>query len=68
MPDKFIPFIQDVLISVHENIRELKERKTFAAPEEQDHIEAKLLAYTEMLAIIRLSAEEFDIPRGEIGI
>lgn len=68
MRDQFIPFIQDVLISIHENIRELKERKNFADPEELTHIEAKLIAYHEVLAMLRMSADEFGIPREEVGL
>ena len=65
---RYIEFIQDVLISIHENLHELAERKNFADPEELTHIEAKLLAYREMLAIIRTSAEAFKLPVAEIGI
>jgi hypothetical protein len=68
MPDKFIPYIQDVLISIHENIRELNERKNFADSEELTHIEGKLMAYREVLAILKISAEEFKISTGEIGL
>jgi hypothetical protein len=68
MEQRYIDFIQDVLITIHENIHELQERKGFADPEELTHIEAKLLAYQEMLSIIRVSAEEFKLPKAEIGI
>jgi hypothetical protein len=68
MDNRYIAFIQDILISIHENIRELNERKTFADPQELTHIEAKLVAYHEMLAIIKMSADEFKIPSEEIGI
>jgi len=68
MQSRMIEFVQDVLISIHENIRELKERKNFVDPNELTHIEAKLLAYQEVLSIIRFSADEFKIPKGEIGI
>jgi hypothetical protein len=68
MQNKLIEFMQDILISIHENIRELKERKNFADPLEQSHIEAKLLAYHEILSIIRFSADEFKIPKDQIGI
>jgi hypothetical protein len=68
MEKRYIEFIQDILITIHENIRELKERKNFAEPQELDHIEAKLLAYNEMLSILRMSAEEFDIPKKDIGL
>ena len=68
MEKQYIEFIQDVLISIHENLHELTERKNFAAPEELTHIEAKIVAYREMLAIIRMSAEQFKLPLKEIGI
>jgi hypothetical protein len=68
MEHRYIEFIQDVLITIHENIRELKDRKAFADPEELSHIEAKLVAYHEMLAIIRMSADEFNLPKDQIGI
>ena len=42
--------------------------KTFAEPEELTHIEAKLLAYQEILATIKISAKEFGLPESEIGI
>ena len=64
----YIEFIQDVLISVHENLHELTERKNFADPEELSHIEAKILAYHEMLAILKSSAKEFGLPMEEIGL
>jgi hypothetical protein len=68
MEKRYIEFIQDVLITIHENIHELQERKGFADPEELTHIEAKLMAYNEMLAIIKVSADEFNLPKEDIGI
>jgi hypothetical protein len=68
MENRYIEFIQDVLITVHANIHELQERKNFADDTELTYIEAKLMAYQEMLAIIRVSAEEFKLPKEEIGI
>jgi hypothetical protein len=65
---RYIGFIQDVLISVHENLRELNERKNFAEPSELSHIEAKIIAYHEMLSIIRMSAESFGLPKHEVGL
>lgn len=65
---RYIEFIQDVLISVHENLRELNQRKSFADPEELPHIEAKIIAYKEMLSIIRMSAESFGLPKHEMGL
>ena len=68
MQQRWIEFIQDVLITIHENIRDLKERRGFADPEELTHIEAKLLAYYEMLSTLRSSATEFKIPHDQIGL
>ena len=50
MQHRWVEFIQDFLITIHENIRELKERRGSADPEELNHIEAKLLAYNEILS------------------
>jgi hypothetical protein len=68
MDNRYIEFIQDVLISIHENLHELTERKNFADPEELTYIEAKLMAYQEMLAIIKTSAQQFNLPAAEIGL
>lgn len=68
MERKCIEFIQDVLISIHENLRELKERSAFAAPEELPYIEAKIIAYQEMLSILRMSADTVGLPKHEIGL
>jgi hypothetical protein len=57
-----------VLISVHENLHELSERKNFADPEELPHIEAKILAYREFIAILKTSATQFQLPVQEIGL
>jgi hypothetical protein len=68
MDKRSIEFIQDVLISIHENLHELQERKNFADPEELTYIDAKIMAYNEMIAILKNSADEFGIPKGEIGL
>lgn len=68
MDKKSIEFIQDVLISIHENLHELQERKNFAEPEELTYIEAKIIAYQEMIAILKASADQFGIAKEEIGL
>jgi hypothetical protein len=68
MQERWVEFMQDVLITIHENIRDLKERRAFADPDEHTYIEAKLLAYTEILSALRSSADEFKIPRDQIGL
>ena len=65
---RYIDFIQDVLISLHENIRELNERKNFAEFSELPHIEGKIQAYQEMLSILRMSAQSAGISREETGL
>ena len=68
MKPNYAEYIQDVVITLHMNLKELQERKNLAESQELDHIEAKLLAYHEVLAILRSSADELGIPRGEIGL
>jgi len=68
MAPDYVAYLQDVLISLHANIRELKERKAFADPEEQGYIEGKLIAYEEVLGILRDSTRDFGISRAEIGL
>lgn len=65
---KYIEFIQDVLISIHENIHELSERRNFAEPGELGHIEGKLQAYREVLSILQMSADSVGIPKNETGL
>jgi hypothetical protein len=66
--DNYIAYIQDLLITIHQNIRELKERKNFADPEELAHIDGKLMAYNEVLSALRMGTDEFNIPKQEIGL
>jgi hypothetical protein len=68
MRNRYVEFVQDVLITLHANIRDLKERRSFADPEELTHIEAKLLAYNEMLSILRASADDVGLDCKELGL
>lgn len=68
MEQRYIEFIQDLLISIHENLHELAERKNFAESAELDHIEAKILAYREMLAMLKVGADQFNLPKEQIGL
>jgi hypothetical protein len=61
-------FVQDVLISIHENIADLREKKTFADPEERDYIEGRLFSYHEFLAILRHSADMYGLDARELGL
>ena len=68
MDRRSFEFVQDVVITIHANIRELKERMNFADPEERSYIDGKLQAYNEMLSALRASAVEFGIPSDELGL
>jgi hypothetical protein len=61
-------FVVDVVITLHQNVRELRERKAFAAPEELDYIDGKLQAYNEVLGTLRSAAREFGLPEKELGL
>ena len=61
-------FVQDVVITIHQNIRDLKERRSFAEPEELSYIEGKLQAYNEMLSVLKESAREFGLPFEDWGM
>jgi hypothetical protein len=61
-------FIRDVVITLHLNIKETTDRKSFADPLELAHIESRLLAYHEVLGILRDSATQFNLPNDELGI
>lgn len=65
---RYIEYIQDVLISIHENLRELNQRRGFADPQELPHIDGKIMAYQEMLSILRMSAETFGLPKRDLGL
>jgi len=43
MTPKYEEYIQDIVITLHMNLKELQERRSFADPEDLGHIEAKLL-------------------------
>lgn len=66
-PEQYTAFLQDILISIHANLHDAEDRRTFANPEELGYIEGKVMAYKEIMAILRTSADEFGIPRGDIG-
>jgi hypothetical protein len=65
---QFSEFFHDVLITVHANIRDLREKQAFAAPEEQDYIAGRLFSYQEMLEIFRMSAKEIGIEPKKLGL
>ncbi|GAB3957766.1 hypothetical protein GCM10028805_51090 [Spirosoma harenae] len=65
---RFEEFIQDVLITIYANIRDLEEKRTFADPDEHDYIDGRLVSYGEMLAILRASARDTGIDPKSVGL
>lgn len=66
--DTYIFFVQDVLITLHANIRDLEEKLAFADPEEKDYILGRIFSYKEVLETIRMAARSFGIDKEELGI
>ena len=66
--ETWLYFVQDVLITIRANIRDLQEKKAFADPEELDYIEGRLFSYHEVLSILRASATDIGIDPAEIGL
>ncbi|GAA0890651.1 hypothetical protein GCM10009122_03300 [Fulvivirga kasyanovii] len=61
-------YIHNVLITIHENIRETSDRKGWADEEELTHIESRLLTYNEVLQTFKIIAREMDLPERELGL
>ena len=68
MDRRSIEFVRDLVITIHENIRELKERQNFADLEERSYIDGKLQAYNEVLSALRSGTIEFGISSSELGL
>lgn len=66
--DQFIPFFHDVLITLHENIRDLQGKKVYAEAEELHYLAGRLYSYTEMLEIMKDSARRIGVDPGEMGL
>ena len=61
-------FFQDILITLHENIRDLQGKKVYAEPEELNYLAGRLFSYTEMLEIMKDSARRFGYDPAEMGL
>lgn len=61
-------YIHNVLITIHENIRETSDRRGWADEDELAHIESRLLVYNEVLQIFKLTAREMELPEKELGL
>ncbi len=61
-------FFQDILITLHENIRDLQGKKVYAEPDEQDYFSGRLFSYTKMLEIMKDSARKFGYDPKEMGL
>ena len=61
-------FFQDIIITLHENIRDLQGKKVYAEPDEVDYLSGRLFSYTEMLEIMKDSARKFGYNPKEMGL
>jgi len=69
MPNSYSEaFFQDLLITLHENIRDLQGKKVYADAEERDYLAGRLFSYTEMLEIMKDSARRFGYDPAEMGL
>jgi hypothetical protein len=66
--DRYQDFIKNTIVSIHANIREIRERKGFAEPQELDYIEGKLIAYNGVLSILKEEARAANLPLDELGL
>ena len=67
-PTHFTEFFHDVIISMHENIRDLEGKKMYASAEERDYLSGRLFSYREVLEIMKDSAKSFEIDQKELGL
>ena len=63
-----LEFFQDILITLHENIRDLQGRKAYADAGERDYLSGRLFSYREMLEIMKDSAQRFGYDPAEMGL
>jgi len=66
--EQLTDYIHNLLIGIHENIREIKNRKGWADSKELNHIETKLLTYNEVLQLFKFTANEMSLPEEELGL
>ncbi|ARK11727.1 hypothetical protein A6C57_16085 [Fibrella sp. ES10-3-2-2] len=67
-PERFTEFFHDVIISLHENIRDLQGKKVYAEPNEQDYLSGRLFSYREVLEIMKFSARDHGLDENELGL
>ena len=65
---QFEEFFHDIIITMHENIRDLEEKSAFADPEERDYISGRMFSYGEVLEIMKDSARRFGFDKRELGL
>ena len=66
--EQLTDYIHNVLIGIHENIKEIRERKGWADSKELNHIETKLLTYNEVLQLFKFTAKEMQLPEEDLGL
>lgn len=64
----YAELIKDLVSTIHANIKELRERRNFADPEELNYIEGKLQAYSEIISALKSSAKEFGVPTDQWNV
>lgn len=67
-PDRFTEFFHDVVISLHENIRDLQSKAVYADPNEQDYLSGRLFSYREVLEIMKFAARDHGLNQKDLGL
>jgi hypothetical protein len=65
--NKYLDFVEDTVISIYANMRDLREKLAYCDPEECEYISGRLFTYQEMLEILRFGVIKFDL-KNEIKI
>ncbi len=66
--EQLTDYIHNVVICLHENIREIRERKGWADAKELNYIEAKLLTYNEVLQLLKMTAKDMQLEEEDLGL
>ena len=66
--EKLTDYIHSVVTGLHENMREIRDRKGWADPKEINYIESKLLTYNEVLQLFKMTAKDMELPEEELGL
>jgi hypothetical protein len=56
-------FIEDTIISLYANMRDLREKLSFCDPEERDYINGRLFSYQEVIEIFRFGIIKYGLEK-----